>query len=167
MACWNSALALEFFSEILILRAPPNVIGQRFNQMVRRENLALIVENQRRQADQRQRFGGGTRPLQLEPRRHQRAASKVRPQCVQLLDEGLFHGSAGIAAFYTQSYQIPGWQGNDRYRHPTKSVRAIKVSICRIAIQFFGGENVKFGQEPGVMGLKAAITPLIVGKPRP
>ena len=87
------------FSDDAVLRAPPDVIGQRLDQMVRGENLAPIVENQRRQADQRQRFAGNARALQLEPCRHERAAGKVRPQCVQLLDDGRFDRPAVTVSF--------------------------------------------------------------------
>ena len=85
-----------------VLRAPPDVIGQRLDQMVRGQNLALIVENQRRQADERQRFAGDARALQSEPCRHERAAGKVGPQCVQLLDEGRLNRPARMVSFYTE-----------------------------------------------------------------
>ena len=54
----EQCVGAEVLQRNAILRVPTDMIGQRFDQMVCRENPALMVENQRRQADQRQRFAG-------------------------------------------------------------------------------------------------------------
>ena len=51
------------------VRPPLNVAGQSLDQMVGREHLALLIENQRREADNRQRFAGDMRPFELQARR--------------------------------------------------------------------------------------------------
>ena len=67
---------------------PPDLIGLRLDQMVRGENLALLIENQRRQTEQCQRLACDACAFQLKPRRHKRAAREVGPQHIKLVDDG-------------------------------------------------------------------------------
>ncbi len=51
-----------------IMRPPLKIVGHGFDQMVGREDLALLVKNQRREADSGERFAGDARPFKLEAR---------------------------------------------------------------------------------------------------
>ena len=77
-----------------ILGPPLDIARERFDQRVGGEDLALLIENQRREAESGERFAGDARPLELQARRQERATSEMGAQFIEFLDDGAFHRSA-------------------------------------------------------------------------
>ena len=112
------------------------MIGQRLDQIVRRQNLAPRVEYQRRQADERQRFAGGACSLQLEPGRHEGAAGKVRSQRVELVDDRSFDRPSGYGSFQDDKNHVPVWQRNRGARAPPGARRKQQLAVVWIRTSF-------------------------------
>jgi hypothetical protein len=122
-----------------IKRSPLNMAGERFDQRIGGENFALLVENQRREAESGERFAGDPRPLELQACRQECAAGEMGTQLIELLDNSAFERSAfgpprhGETRVFTRRYR------NSRGHSPAEALRPIKVAVERFLLQFIGG----------------------------
>src|SRR5262249_27486723 len=118
-----------------------------FDQRVGGEDLALLVENQRREAKNGERLTGDSRPLQLQARRHQNAAGQVGTQFVELLDDSAFYRSTFGPPRQDESHVLARGDRNRRAHGPTDALWTPKVAIDRLLIQFIRSENVDIGHK--------------------
>jgi hypothetical protein len=96
-----------------VKRPPLNVGAEGFDQRTGGEDLAMLVENERREAKRRERFAGDARPLELQPRRHQGAAGEMGTQFIQFSDGLAFERSA-FGPSPPQQYHIFARGNRDR-----------------------------------------------------
>ncbi len=140
----------------LISRPPMNAAVERLDQVVGRNNLALLVENQRREAESGQRLGGGLRAFELQPRGKERATSEMRPQLVELFDDSTLHRSTLGPSHEDESHIFAGGDRNSRRCAPSHAQWAPHVTVDRFLLQFFRGENVEVDQKSAMARRKQA-----------
>jgi hypothetical protein len=115
-----------------------NIACHRFDQRVGGEDLALLIENQRREAENSERFAGDARPLQLQARRQKCAAGEMCTQFVEFLDECAFHRPAFEPSRQDEVHILARRDRNRRAHSPSDALRTPKVAVDRLSIQFIG-----------------------------
>src|SRR5580698_3343257 len=122
--------------------------------MVGREDLALVIKNQRREADDGERLAGDARALKLQARREECATGEMRTQLIEFLDNVALDGSAFGPSRYDENNVLTGRDRNGRADNPSDAERTPHVAVKRLQIQFFWRENIELGQKSGMSRAK-------------
>src|SRR5271154_6579910 len=122
-----------------------NISRHSFDQMVGGEDLALLVENQRRETDSGESFAGDARAFKLQARRQGCAAGEMRTQLVQLVHDAALDWSAFGPSRHDKNDVLAGRDWNGRADNPPDAKRAPHVAVKRFPIPLVEGEDVELG----------------------